>query len=189
MKKSGFTLAEILIALMILGVIASLTIPSLIQSTQKKEEVVKIKKGLSMVNQAIATNYALTNNDLSTIVDADGIMNIFNKRLSIVKSYSDGNGECYFLTQDGLLFVFQAGHTDPFNPNNSINANNHWGSFNLLTKIPEAGLSDEELPTLPQAATKGHLTGNYTFYCSYDRCVPTDDTTAIMNATDPTKVS
>ena len=187
MKKSGFTLAEILISLMILGVIAALTIPSLIQNTQKKEEVVKIKKGLSVINQALATNYALTNNNLSVIVDADGIMNIFNKRLSIVKSYSDGNGECYFLTQDGLLFVFFAGHTDSFNPDSQLSSSNYWASFNLLTKIPEAGLSDEENPTLPAAATKGNLTGNYTFYCGYDRCVPSDNTTAIMNATDPTK--
>lgn len=36
MKKTGFTLAEVLITLGIIGVVAAMTLPSLIQSVQTK---------------------------------------------------------------------------------------------------------------------------------------------------------
>ncbi|MBQ8887767.1 MAG: prepilin-type N-terminal cleavage/methylation domain-containing protein, partial [Candidatus Gastranaerophilales bacterium] len=34
-KKFGFTLAEVLITLVIIGVIAAITVPSILQTTQK----------------------------------------------------------------------------------------------------------------------------------------------------------
>ena len=43
-KKSGFTLAEVLVTLMIIGVIAAMTIPSLMQSTAQQEYRAAYKK-------------------------------------------------------------------------------------------------------------------------------------------------
>ena len=71
MKKLGFTLAEVLITLMILGVIAAMTVPSLIQDTQGKEQVVLMKKGHSMLNQAVTMNYALEQEDFSNCFTKD----------------------------------------------------------------------------------------------------------------------
>ena len=45
-KKSGFTLAEVLVTLMIIGVIAAMTIPSLMQSTAQQELELLTKKQL-----------------------------------------------------------------------------------------------------------------------------------------------
>lgn len=53
MRKKGFTLAEILIVLGIIGVIAELTIPTLVASYQKQQFVTSLKKAYSEFNQAL----------------------------------------------------------------------------------------------------------------------------------------
>lgn len=53
MNKKGFTLAEVLITLGIIGIVASLTLPSLIQNNKNKEVETKLKKIYSAMNQAI----------------------------------------------------------------------------------------------------------------------------------------
>ncbi len=56
-KKSGFTLAEVLITLGIIGVVASITIPMLIANYQKKQTVTKLQKAISVINQAYRLSY------------------------------------------------------------------------------------------------------------------------------------
>lgn len=53
MKKKAFTLAEVLITLGIIGVVAALTLPSLIQNYQKKALETSTKKFYSMMSQAV----------------------------------------------------------------------------------------------------------------------------------------
>lgn len=48
MKKNGFTLAEVLITLGIIGVVAAMTLPTLIQNHQKQVYVNGLKKALSI---------------------------------------------------------------------------------------------------------------------------------------------
>ena len=50
--KNGFTLAEVLITLVIIGIIAAMTIPSLMNKTNEQETVVAVKKAYSILNQA-----------------------------------------------------------------------------------------------------------------------------------------
>ena len=59
-KKNAFTLAEILISLMILGIIASMTIPALITKYQKKQTCVKLERIYSTLSQAV--KFAEANN-------------------------------------------------------------------------------------------------------------------------------
>jgi prepilin-type N-terminal cleavage/methylation domain-containing protein len=54
----GFTLAEVLITLGIIGVVAALTLPSLIANYQKKQTVVKLKRFYTTMNQAIRLSEA-----------------------------------------------------------------------------------------------------------------------------------
>lgn len=58
--KNGFTLAEVLITLAVIGVVAALTIPTLIQSYQEKATVTKLKKVYSVLSQAFTM--AVANN-------------------------------------------------------------------------------------------------------------------------------
>ena len=53
LKNFGFTLAEVLISLAIIGVVAALTIPSLVQKYQEKAWVTGAKKFYSVMNQAV----------------------------------------------------------------------------------------------------------------------------------------
>ncbi len=52
MTKAAFTLAEVLITLGIIGVVAALTLPNLIANYQKKQAVIRLKKVYSVINQA-----------------------------------------------------------------------------------------------------------------------------------------
>lgn len=52
-KFVGFTLAEVLITLGIIGVVAALTLPSVIQKYQKKVTVERLKKSYSTLAQAV----------------------------------------------------------------------------------------------------------------------------------------
>lgn len=56
-KRIAFTLAEVLITLGIIGVVAAMTIPTLITYTQKKETVSKLQRATSVINQAIKLSY------------------------------------------------------------------------------------------------------------------------------------
>ena len=52
-KTKAFTLAEVLITLGIIGVVAALTMPSLVTNYQKKATVTQLKKAYSEIAQAI----------------------------------------------------------------------------------------------------------------------------------------
>lgn len=50
--KKGFTLAEVLITLGIIGVVAAMTLPALLQNNKEKARVTALKKQYSILNQA-----------------------------------------------------------------------------------------------------------------------------------------
>ena len=52
--KKGFTLAEVLITLAVIGIVAVMTIPNLVQSYKKKEVETKLLRFYSVINNAIA---------------------------------------------------------------------------------------------------------------------------------------
>lgn len=53
MKKNAFTLAEVLITLGIIGIVAAMTLPTLVGNYQKKQMVTQLKKAYSELNQAV----------------------------------------------------------------------------------------------------------------------------------------
>lgn len=55
--RLGFTLAEVLITLGIIGVVAAMTIPNLIQHYQQQATVNKLKKVISVLNQAYKLSF------------------------------------------------------------------------------------------------------------------------------------
>lgn len=70
MIKKGFTLAEVLITLAILGVVAALTIPGLLANTQGRQYSVGYKKAVSTFGQAINKMVAMEGVDMSNWSDA-----------------------------------------------------------------------------------------------------------------------
>ena len=70
-RKVAFTLAEVLITLGIIGVVAALTLPSVIERHQKLETVTKLKKVYSTLSQMQVSSFADNGlaSDLLTIGD------------------------------------------------------------------------------------------------------------------------
>ncbi len=56
--KSAFTLAEVLITLGVIGVVAAVTMPTLIKNYQKKETVTKLKRAYAEIQQVIRMSEA-----------------------------------------------------------------------------------------------------------------------------------
>lgn len=120
MKKLGFTLAEVLITLVIIGVIAAMTVPTLMNNTNSQEFRTALKKAISGVNQALTLHYALEGlgaQDYST--PAELIQDVFKTRMNVVDgAYTSGytiqgpgggdgctpNDSNSFVTQDGIIF-------------------------------------------------------------------------------------
>lgn len=71
-KKFGFTLAEVLITLVIIGVIAAMTIPTLMSNTNQQENKTAFKKAISTLNQAITMQYALSGESMDSFAAAAG---------------------------------------------------------------------------------------------------------------------
>ena len=71
MKKTAFTLAEVLITLTIIGVIAALTIPNLIQSYRKHQVEAGVKEAYTILDNAIKMGVA-QNGLVSDAINANG---------------------------------------------------------------------------------------------------------------------
>ena len=60
MKKNGFTLAEVLITLAIIGVVATMTLPALMTNTQEQQAKTGLKKGINTLTEAIQMHEAVS---------------------------------------------------------------------------------------------------------------------------------
>ena len=105
-KFKGFTLAEVLITLGIIGVVAAMTMPTLINSTQGAQYKTGFKKALTVLSQAVVMNIALNDYDLSQVVagtnatgitsagtaatGAQSLWDVFHNRLNIVRESGSG---------------------------------------------------------------------------------------------------
>lgn len=77
--KFGFTLAETLITLGIIGVVAAITIPDLIANYQKHVTVTKLQKAISILNQAYKMSYDDVGEPTVSEAFAMGSNEYFNK--------------------------------------------------------------------------------------------------------------
>ncbi len=66
MKKNGFTLAEVLITLAIIGVVATLTLPALMTNTQEQQSKTGLKKGINTLTEAAQMNQAIAGFDYAS---------------------------------------------------------------------------------------------------------------------------
>ena len=124
-SKNGFTLAEVLIALTVIGVIAAITVPALIQKTQKQEYVSALKKAYSTLSQAaqmiIAENGRAKEdeNGETWMIDTDSIYNMFKKYLHNSKDCSSSGGCFEQIGNKGYQNLNGEGSTNPWNKSNS----------------------------------------------------------------------
>jgi len=104
-SKRGFTLAEVLITLLVIGVVASMVIPALIQDSQNAETVTQVKKYQSILSQAtmnIRNDYgSILNSPLNSYIanewsgDHAAGWNEFKKQLNLVKDCDTTGKDCW----------------------------------------------------------------------------------------------
>ena len=102
----GFTLAEVLITLVIIGVIAAMTIPTLINKTNNQEYVSRLKKAYSTMAQAtnkIIAEEGKPRGDIGGWATTNNaIFKMYKKHLSKVKECAKGQYGCMAETYNFL---------------------------------------------------------------------------------------
>ena len=95
----GFTLAEVLITLVIIGVIASMTIPTLINKTNNHELVSRLKKSYSTLTQVTNKIIAEEGNPRADIggwaTSAEVAYNMYKRHLGLIKECTNGVQGCF----------------------------------------------------------------------------------------------
>lgn len=109
--KSGFTLAEVLITLVIVGVIAALTIPTVISTYRKS--VVESRLKASFSNLSNAVNRSVVDNGSIVLWDYSDYENFTNKYIlpyvknakgNCVQQYVLNTPSCNFYLADGTIW-------------------------------------------------------------------------------------
>ena len=95
-SKHGFTLAEILITLTVIGVVAALTIPTLLQNTNQAELKAGLKREFADLQQATISikndnGGSLVNAFLGDALGTESLKNAFKAKLSYIKECSGSN--------------------------------------------------------------------------------------------------
>ncbi|MDO5438295.1 MAG: type II secretion system protein, partial [bacterium] len=119
LKRYGFTLAEVLITLAIIGVVAAVSIPSVISNSQQQEFKTGLRKAVSVLNSAITMNMAT---DGESPYDNGDLFKYLQRHMSVLKSTLSLPYEAYvqsssqgilhvtsnaaFYTADGMRFEF-----------------------------------------------------------------------------------
>ncbi|MBR6163666.1 type II secretion system protein [bacterium] len=122
-RRGGFTLAEVLITLVIIGVIAAITVPTLMNKTNNQEYVSRLKKAYSTLSQV--TNKIIADNGIPRgsdwTISVDSVYNMYKKYLVNAKECSHDSG-CF----SQKTYKFLNGDDNP------DNFDEHWGWQKLI---------------------------------------------------------
>lgn len=150
-KRNAFTLAEVLIALVIIGVIASMTIPTLLNNTNSQEYRTALKKSIAVINQAVTLHYALEGKTVADYTTANDLRDgLLMKRLNVVSTSLGlgykGSGTATVVTADGIAYSFQSsaacddsGQTVCYNVFIDVNGDKKPNIMTVSTKTPKDG--------------------------------------------------
>ena len=115
-KRSGFTLAEVLITLGIIGVVAAITLPALNSNTGATRNRALLKKGLSTLNSAVMMNEARNGWNFSQVATSNG--ETCNKN----STTSDGSTSICALLNDALTGEYFEGTKNKYVTNGGANS-------------------------------------------------------------------
>ena len=108
-KRNGFTLAEVLVTLMVIGVVAVLTIPSIINTVTEQQYKTAYKKAFSTINQAVRM---LNAREIQCNVRHDEDLakcftNVMTgNQVDHEGKVSDSNAKNVLITNDGTAYSF-----------------------------------------------------------------------------------
>jgi len=186
-KHAAFTLAEVLITLAIIGVVAAMTIPTLISDYQEKQTVTKLKKAYSILSQAYmyATleygspdSWGLEKEDISSEEYHNIIKTRLFKNVKSIAECSDDRAKCDLVSEysyiDGTIdnSLSQVLPAFILNDGSSLIVSRGGGSFyrgpNSLSKVYALIFIDVN------GAKKPNIYGKdlFAFYLTYKNIMP-----------------
>lgn len=179
--KQGFTLVEVLVTILIIGIVTSITIPSIIVSTKNAEIKVGFKKVVSVLNQALILNFA---QDQATPQTFNGTLpggkaelaNFFIRKMNVVDSNMTASNP-WFDTADGMKFIVTkasdfCGTNSTFDPQYA----------DCVMKVDVNG------DKAPNQEAQGNLLSNYLFRDQYYVVVGNSSVLPASNATNDISV-
>ncbi len=100
MLKRAFTLAEVLITLTIIGIVAAITIPSVVANAHQQEFKTGLKKAVSSLDQAVALNIAIEN---ETPYENSNLFTYLQRHMTVIRNSTTGvhNGIANYNTSNG----------------------------------------------------------------------------------------
>ena len=123
MKKNGFTLAEVLITLAIIGVVATMTLPALMTNTAEQQAKTGLKKGINTLTEAAQMSQAIDSYAYEAITSKDtssdtepSLYALLSKRTQVdyQKSGSVEGGNYAVFFRDGTSLIYNPQQsTDP----------------------------------------------------------------------------
>lgn len=134
MKKNGFTLAEVLITLGIIGVVASITIPTLMNNIQDQQFKSSYKKVYSMINEAtleIAADNGGTIKGLFT--DTNTMIDYYASKMKTLKAchLNDASPGCFSTVDASIILVDGSVLWNNVNSVDTNCNNDAWGKANF----------------------------------------------------------
>ncbi len=91
-EKTGFTLAEVLVTLVVIGVVASLTIPALLQNYKKLEYVTRLQKNYKILTEVVSMIQAENDGSLTGFANNnDEVKDAFLKYVRYIDDCDSGS--------------------------------------------------------------------------------------------------
>ncbi len=112
-NKRGFTLAEVLVTLAVIGVVAALTIPTIIQSSGEKQAKTAVRKAISITNQVLAMSIAENGVSGSSVNNTAELEGLFKDYMKVLDDSADNS----FVTADGMIYSFHKAVDGTDHPN------------------------------------------------------------------------
>lgn len=108
MKRYGFTLAEVLITLGIIGVVSAMVIPTFTQSTQNAKIGPRLAKAVAALEQANKASLSDAESDSLTGAGLTSAANYTGNLTRHMKGAFTNPGQTRFLAADGVSYTFLA---------------------------------------------------------------------------------
>ena len=101
-RSYGFTLAETMIVLVILGIVAAITVPALVRNQMDAQNRTRLRKAMTVYDMAVNKMVVENNFKNTTALTNWGNGNNCVNTRAYFKSAQDGANNCIFRASDGV---------------------------------------------------------------------------------------